>query len=464
MKERANLRQKLKAAFVMAAAMSTAFAGIAAMLVAQSGNSPTSTQAVIATVVASTLLWVALGGAGWFYLRRLSGALARLKGTIMKIADGDLQARTGLRGSDEFSQIGQTLDTILEDQRTTGTRFERENEQLNDSIVALLETVAQLAEKNLAIRAQVSEDVTGPIADALNLMTSETARVLREVTRISSDVAEASNLVKSQSDMVTELASYEYQEIGQTADQLAAAADTMTKIAKLAQVSSKFADQATQTTHAATEAVNASQAGMDRIRETIRETGRLIKRLSERSQEIGEAVNLIDGIAERTHILALNASMHAAAAGEAGRGFAVVAEEVKRLAESAREATSKVSALVSNVQTETTDSMTTVNNAISEVVDGSDLTHKAAEKMTQSQQTTQQLVSVVQKIALGAVAQARASQGLQARTNHMMESVRQTGEHMRVQTSHTDQLVEYAMALVESVGVFQLPDEEAEAA
>ncbi|MGQ0658780.1 MAG: methyl-accepting chemotaxis protein [Chromatiales bacterium] len=464
MKERANLQHRLKAGFFMAAVVSTAFAGTAAMLVAQSCNAPTSTQAVIATVITSTLLWAVLGAAGWVYLRRLSRPLARLKGTIMKIAEGDLLARTGLRGSDEFSQIGQTLDTILEEQRTTGTRFERENEQLNDSIVALLETVAQLAEKNLAIRAQVSEDVTGPIADALNLMTSETARVLREVTRISSEVAEASNLVKSQSDMVTELASYEYQEIEQTADQLAVAADTMTKIAKLAQMSSKFADQATQTTHAAVETVSASRAGMDRIRETIRETGRLIKRLSERSQEIGEAVNLIDGIAERTHILALNASMHAAAAGEAGRGFAVVAEEVKRLAESAREATSKVSALVSNVQAETADSMTTVNNAISEVVDGSDLTEKAAEKMTETQHTTQQLVSIVQKIAMGAVAQARNSQGLRERTDHMMESVRQTGEHMRVQTSYTDQLVEYAMALVESVGVFQLPDEEAEAA
>jgi methyl-accepting chemotaxis protein len=409
--------------------------------------------ATVVVIIVSTL-WVL------YTSNKIIQPLLRLKTTMRKINDGDLEARMGIKSGDEFEDIGKSIDNILNERVSALSTIEDENEQLNDSIVALLETVAQLAQKNLTIRAKVSEDVTGPLADALNLMTTETARVLNEVMTISSDVAEASNLVKSQSDNVLLLARQERDEIENTATELARATEMMSRIAKLAQASNRAADQAIEMTTTAMQTVTNTVESINQIRDTIRETEKRIKRLGERSQEISTAVNLINNISERTHILALNASMHAASAGEAGRGFAVVADEVQRLAENAREATSQIATLVNNIQVETASTVNTMNELISQVVGGSKLAEEAGEQMKVTQTTTAELVNMVQKIAAGAVAQANTSTKLRDRTQVIRDTVRKTGSHLQEQSAYTDQLVENAMALVASVGVFQIDEEE----
>jgi methyl-accepting chemotaxis protein len=386
--------------------------------------------------------------------------LRRLQSTLDKIADGDLDARVSIRSGDEFEQIGQSIDELLADRVSALSRMEEENEELNDSIVALLETVARLAQKDLTIRARVREDITGPLADALNMMTNETGNILKEVTEISGEVAEASNIVKSKSDSVLDLARKEQQEVDEAARELTKAAEAMFQIANLAHASNKAADAAIGTTMTALTTVNDTVASINSIRDSISETEKRIKRLGERSQEISGVVSLINSIAERTHILALNASMHAASAGEAGRGFAVVADEVQRLAENAREATSQIATMVKNIQVETGNTVNTMNELISQVVGGSQLAEQAGEKMKQTHNSTAELVGMVQKIARSAVDQAKVSKLLRERTELIRRTVHKTGTQLNEQSSHTDKLVEHAMALVASVGVFQLPEEE----
>jgi methyl-accepting chemotaxis protein len=151
-----------------------------------------------------------------------------------------------------------------------------------------------------SVRVPVAEDVTGPVADALNLLTNETAKVLGEVTRISDAVATASQQVKSQSDAVVTLADQEREQVSRTSEDLAAAADAMSDIAALAQTCNTTAAQAIQRTQAALETVTGTVSGINATRDTIRETEKRIKRLGERSQEISTAVNLINSIAERS--------------------------------------------------------------------------------------------------------------------------------------------------------------------
>jgi methyl-accepting chemotaxis protein len=198
-------------------------------------------------------------------------------------------------------------------------------------------------------------------------------------------------------------------------------------------------------------------SGITAIRDTIRETEKRIKRLGERSQEIGGVVNLINDIAERTHILALNASMHAASAGEAGRGFAVVANEVQKLAENSREATSKISALVNNIQVETADTVTTMNEAISQVVRGTDLAQQAGNEMRETRETTADLVQLVQRIAASSTSQSETSQRLVERAKQIQKSTEETYEQLQDQGNQTEQLVNLSDLLVASVGVFNLP-------
>jgi methyl-accepting chemotaxis protein len=383
--------------------------------------------------------------------------LNRMMTTVKQIGEGNYAARTELSGGDELSQLGSAFDQMLNERVTALVQAERENEQLNDSIINLLQAVSQLSQRDLTIKVPVTEDVTGPVADALNLLTSETASVLRDVTRISEQVATASDTVKSQSDTVIAVADNERQAVEQTAADLASAADTMKQIAQLAQTCNVTAETAIKTTQTALQTVTSTVNGINSTRDTIRETEKRIKRLGERSQEISGVVNLINTIAERTHILALNASMHAASAGEAGRGFAVVADEVQRLAENAREATSQIATLVSNIQLETTDTVNAMNAAISQVVDGSRLAEQAGDQMKRTQETTADLVAAVQQIASRSQEQARVSGELLDRAQQIQESTRQTSQQLQEQTVQTTNLVEYAKGLLNAVRVFRLP-------
>lgn len=410
----------------------------------------------VGAVLVALLIW-----ALFWMLRKASNALAapvlHLGQTIQQLAEGDDTARARLQTRDELGELGRAFDKMMDERVATQARIQKENEQLNNSVLSLLQGVAGLANKDLTNKVPVAEDVTGTVADAINMMTTETAKVLRSVSDISADVTAASLKVKEQSDMVSEVAEKEQLEVEHTSKSLEAAAQSMDRIAELARVCNTAADNAIRTTQAALETVTSTVGGINSTRDTIRETEKRIKRLGERSQEISGVVGLINTIAERTHILALNASMHAASAGEAGRGFAVVADEVQRLAENARQATAQIATLVQNIQAETADTVNTMNTAIAEVVEGAKLAEAAGAQMQLTQTTTSELVGLVQQIAASSQAQAKSTGELLDRAQEIKNSAQQTRVQLEAQNEQTVSLVEYARRLLETVRVFRLP-------
>ena len=156
-------------------------------------------------------------------------------------------------------------------------------------------------------------------------------------------------------------------------------------------------------------------------------------------------------------MLALNASMQAAAAGDAGRGFAVVAEEVQRLAESSRQATQQIAQLVSNIQIETADTINTVNKTISQVVAGSALAAKSGQQMRETQQSTASLVELVKRITSSAQVQMKIATELRNRVHQIGASTEKTAAEILLQSEATADLAKSADRLVESVRVFKLP-------
>jgi methyl-accepting chemotaxis protein len=410
-----------------------------------------------AIVVIASLAFMAMG---------LTRALRRLQYTVARVTAGDMSTRTQMKPGDELATLGQAFDTLLdertiyeEDRATRLAEAEREHEELNDSVISLLHAVSQLSQRDLTVQIPVAGDVTGPVADALNQLAADTAAVLGAVTQISDRVATASQHVKLQSDTVRTLASNEREQVTQTATQLAAAASAMNGIAELAQECNRAAEHAITQTQTALATVTDTVDGINAIRNTIHETEKRIKRLGERSQEISGAVSLINSIADRTHVLALNASMQAAAAGEAGRGFAIVADEVQRLAENARQATEQIARLVNNIQGETKDALAVMNTVISQVVDGSRLAGEAGEQMRQTQESTAELVASVRQIAQGSQQQAQVSDVLRDRAQEIVQSTVQTSEQLAAQNTQTVRLLEYTTNLVKTVRVFKLPDE-----
>ncbi len=433
-------------------------------------ESATEAFAPVAAVREKVVIWssgiaVVLLGAGlaiaFSLLRSVTRPITKIQDTVSAIAEGNFAARSELGGDDEFGQLSRAFDNLLDDRVARLAEAERENEDLNNSVVQLLQAVAQLSNKDLTAKAPVTANVIGTVSDSINLLAHETGRVLSEVTSIAAQVKLSTERVKRQAESVNATAAAERSDVERAGENLANASKVMTQVAELAAASNRAAEQATTSTITALGAVNETVKGMEGIRESIAEAEKRIKRLGERSQEITGIVNLINTIAERTHVLALNASMQAAAAGDAGRGFAVVAEEVQRLAESSRQATQQIAQLVNNIQIETSDTINTVNRTISQVVSGSELAAKSGAQMRETQQSTASLVELVKRITASAQVQMKITTELRNRVHQIGASTEKTAAEILLQSEATTDLSKSADRLVESVRVFKLPNNRA---
>lgn len=386
----------------------------------------------------------------------VSESLTKLQSTVAKVGAGDLAARSNLRSGDEMQTLGDAFDGLLDERLSALAKAEKENDQLNTSVIGLLTTVAELSQRNLTVKAPVTEDIIGTVSDSINQLTDATSNVLRDVTKIAGVVEHASKRVKQQSDAVNAVADAERITVERLVGNLRSATTAMEEVSKLAQTSNLAAAEASTSTESAMKTVDTTVRGMDAIRETISEMEKRIKRLGERSQEISQIVGLINTISERTHVLSLNASMQAAMAGDAGRGFAVVAEEVQRLAENSRQATAQIANLVQNIQIETNDTIATVNKTIDQVVQGSEMARSSGEKMRETRASTQRLVQMVQTIAQSTQGQMALAGELQTAANEITASTQKTAEQLQQQNQVTTSLVSASQKLVESVGVFKL--------
>ena len=391
------------------------------------------------------------------FVRTLSAPITELDSTIREINAGDLESRVNVTSQDELGELGNAINQLMDEKVGSLAEAEADNEKLNNNIINLLRSLDKVTEKDFTVSIPVTDDIMGTVAASLNTLTEETSSVLRDMTTISNQVSTVSNEVNESSDNVIKLSSVERETIGNMVVELEAATKNMLSIADEAQSANVIAATTIENTKDALLRVSNSTSGINSIRETIFETEKRIKRLGERSQEISSIVSLINNIAERTHILALNASMHAASAGEAGRGFAVVADEVQRLAENAKQSTEEISGLVNNIKTETFDAVNAMNNVITQVASGTKLAEEASEAMNKTEASTNELVALVQQISASALRQADASVSIRDKANDVRDQALETEKSLNDQKASTTKLQEYSDELNKSVSVFTLP-------
>ncbi|GAA0720417.1 HAMP domain-containing methyl-accepting chemotaxis protein [Dokdonella soli] len=380
-----------------------------------------------------------------------------LSSVVGRLSAGDFAARSNLDTLDELGQLGSQLNKLLDERLSVMLAAQRENDQLNNSVVNIMTSVAQLAQRDLSIRVPVSEDVTGAVSDAINMMTTSTARALADVSGISRQVSDSSTRVKERADAVHSLAGEASNQAGEASKELTDAANALHLMGEQAQSAGRDAERALTTTGDALKIVGQTVEGIASSRDQIRETEKRVKRLAERSQEISATVTIIGQIAERTSVLALNASMQAVAAGDAGRGFAVVADEVKRLAENAREATQQIAGLVNAIQSDTSETLQAMNNTITKVVEITHLADRAGSQMNDTRHATEALVNSVRSISQTTQAQGAASQRLLERARSLLTASKRTLEEIGEQRSDTESLSDSASSLVRTISAFQLP-------
>jgi methyl-accepting chemotaxis protein len=410
---------------------------------------------IILAIAVAALVLLALAAS--FIYGGIMGPLNELRQAIVKVEAGSYEVRVGLDSQDEIGALGRAFDKLVDVHIASLKTTAADNERLNNSVIGLFSAMGALAQKDLTVRAPVTEDIIGTLGDAINQLTDVTATVLHHVTKVAGVVEAASERMKKQSDVVNEMAKEEDVIVVRLISNLETAMASIGEVAIFARDSNRAAAEATKSTESAMQTVQATLSGMNAIRETISEMEKRIKRLGERSQEISQIVNLINTISERTHVLSLNAAMQAAMAGEAGRGFAVVAEEVQRLAENSRQATGQIANLVQNIQVETNDTIATVNKTIEQVVNESELAHNAGERMRETHEATARLVRLVATIATSSAEQTKIASVLRSAADEIAQFTEKTAEQLVAQNQSAASLVSASQKLVDAISVFKLP-------
>lgn len=436
-------------------------------LVAHTTQSLATREAEANAITQKTLLGTLIGllvalmlfAAAFIIIRRVNRDIQQLNAVVNRLNTGEFDARSTVTANkkDELNRLGGALNQLLDERLSSLQVANDENEQLNNSVIGIMTAVAQLAQRDLNVKVPVSEDITGAVSDAINMMTTSTARALREVTTISGQVTDSSGRVKLRADAVYKLADEASNQANAASAELATTANSLQQIGQQAQGAGRDAERALAKTSEALAVVRETVSGISISRDQIRETEKRVKRLAERSQEISSAVSIIGKISERTSVLALNASMQAVAAGEAGRGFAAVADEVKRLAENAREATQQIAGLVSAIQSDTTETLQAMNGTIAQVVDITRLADSAGAQMNDTREATEALANSVRLISQATETQADASQRLLARAYELISASQRTLEEIEQQRGDTDDLNQSASALERTVSEFRLP-------
>jgi twitching motility protein PilJ len=352
--------------------------------------------------------------------------------------------------------LGLIAVVFLADARERAAKSEMENKRNQEAILRLLNEMGDLADGDLTIRAKVTEDITGAIADSMNYTIDELRTLVTGVNNASTQVSAKSQQAQQVSVQLLDAAEKQSKEIQDTTQQVLQVADTLAQVSRGAEESSQVAMRSLAAADKGRLAVQNSITGMNDIREQIQETSKRIKRLGESSQEISEIVELISDITEQTNVLALNAAIQAASAGEAGRGFSVVAEEVQRLAERSGEATKQIGAIVKTIQADTQDAVAAMEKSTQGVVEGAKLSDAAGQALAEIDTVTKNLASLIQKISSDTQTQAVSTNMVARNMQDILEITRQTTEGTQQTAVSIRELATVANDLKASVSGFKL--------
>jgi len=334
------------------------------------------------------------------------------------------------------------------------------NQRNQDAILRLLDEMGALADGDLTVQATVTEDVTGAIADSVNYAVEALRDLVAGVNTTAQQVAAQAQETRATTMQLAEASEYQASEIREATDTINSMARSFDDMAQRSSESAEVAQSSVEIANRGADMVRQTISGMDSIRNQIQETSKRIKRLGESSQEIGDIVELINGLSEQTNVLALNAAIQAASAGGAGRGFAVVADEVQRLAERATGATRRIEALVQTIQSDTAEAVKSMEQTTTQVVSGARLAEDAGEALESIERVSNDLAGLIQNISRQAQDESRNATRIAQLMNSIRDiSVQTTAGSGQTATSVAS-LAELVRELRESVADFKLPEEE----
>jgi twitching motility protein PilJ len=345
---------------------------------------------------------------------------------------------------------------LREEAERLRSEAEAQNKANQEAILRLMNEMGSLADGDLTVQATVTEDITGAIADSVNYTIEELRVLVGRINSAAAQVTSATESAQATSVKLLQAAERQSKEIQEAGASVLKMARAINEVSASASKSVSVARQSLSAAQKGQEAVSNSITGMGEIREQIQETSKRIKRLGESSQEIGEIVELISDITEQTNVLALNAAIQAASAGEAGRGFTVVAEEVQRLAERSAEATKQIAAIVKTIQTDTHDAVAAMEKSTVGVVEGAKLSDAAGQALSEIGEVSRRLAQLIEEISVTAQAQAQAAGHVATTMQDILSVTKQTTEGTKQTAVSVGQIAKLAQELKGSVANFKI--------
>jgi len=402
--------------------------------------------AIVALGMSIVLAW-RLGGAILSPVNELAEFSERL-------AAGDAKARADVTSGDEFGYIAENLNRAVAKVSKASSNQEA-SESLQRSITDLLAVINQVARGDLTLRGKVTNDALGNVADSVNYMLDNFTKVLERVRKAAMEVTVCSNNILVAADQMQAGATQQDQEITNTSSAVEELTVSMKQVSNNAEASAEAARRALDAAEQGNRAVRDTLEGMQRIRASVQATAKKIKSLGDRSLEISEIINVINDITEQTNLLALNAAIEAARAGEAGRGFAVVADEVRKLAEHSRSATKDIAALIKAIQAETNEAVVVMEDGTKEVEGGATLADQAGRALDAISSVVRQSAELVQEISLASKQQVRGTEGVAHAMQIISNITRQTSQGTRGTVATVSQLVKLSDQLNEALAQFR---------
>lgn len=391
-----------------------------------------------------------------FLLRNIAVYLKEKSQIADQIATGNLSANIDLRS--ESDVFGRSFQSMIDKLRTI-VQTEEKRDSLQKSILKLLEEVTEVASGDLTVQAQSGSEITGEIAEAFNFMTAELRSLIGQVKEVTFQVSNSAKAINDTTEQLARGSEAQASQISRMSSTISNMAIQVQDVSDNAMLSAQVASESLSNARYGSQAVQDNISAMNSIRNQVQETAKRIKKLGERSQEISQIVQLIDDLSDRTSLLALNASLQAAAAGESGRGFAVVAEEVERLAERSNRLTQQIGSLTQMIQIETKDVVASMEETIHEVVVGSTLADKAGQALIEIEQVSQRLAELIKSISDAARQQALNSEDISL----VMTNISKVTELVNVGSKRAADSVKMLVLLSDelrgSVAPFKLPDE-----
>ncbi len=375
------------------------------------------------------------------------------------LGHGDLSKKAVIKTGDELGELGETLNRTID--RLQGLiQTESDRDKMQHQVMDLLSVVSTAAEGDLTVKAEVTADALGSVSDAFNLMitglttlVTQASNVATEIQRSTGDILQSANRMRSGAE--------------QQASQIRNASEAVNAMSLMTQRMAESADAATQTSVKATQAavkggaaVTETIKGMQRIRATVQSTGKKIKGLGERSLEIGAIIEVINEIATQTNLLALNAAIEAARAGEQGKGFAVVADEVRKLAERAARATKDITGLIKGIQVETSEAVTVMEEGTREVEEGTKLADQAGAALREIEQIVKQTATLMTNITRSAADQVKSTESVVHTMDNISQLTQETTNGVQDTVATISSLADLTKRLNDAIGRFKIEKEQ----